>query len=210
MSKLTPFKKFNTANGFCYLLDNYVVITDHSDPKEILRRKDSDKIGIIRVTSLVLFLSLLAFSYYNFLNGDLQNVYILLPSMFFLIVYFFRLRNRSMTNIIARNTIQGVELKKHLFNPAFFIHFKNNKGKLVTRIIVMKSNNQEDIRTAKTLLIQHNLIKNSNTKQESKNTPQETLQTQKKSVEKNNQDEYKKTQPQETYKRNSDGYLKDY
>ena len=114
-----------------------------------------------------------------------------------------------MLNIIERSKIQGIELKRYMFSPAFYIHFKNNKGQLVTRIVVMKSNNRQDIQTAIGMLTQHGLLKKSNVKIELNSNTTKT-QTQQKTAEVNIPDENNKTQPQETFKRNSDGYLKDY
>lgn len=152
-------KKFNLANDFCYILPQYIVITDHSDPNEILRRKEKD--------TLVFFLGLISFAsmcclltgiYFIFVGKDADS-YTLFICAFIGFVVSVKWRNRSNIRVIERSQIRNIRLTKVMFNYTFIVLFKNKKGKLNERMLSMKSSNLEEITKAVRIFTEEKLMR---------------------------------------------------
>lgn len=208
-SKMLNYSKFNTAEGFCYIMETHLVLTDHSDPKEILRRKSTDIMPVLRAT--LLFLSYVGYAYvgYAFFLGLNFNIYLLAGIPILLLLIYYRIRSKSKLNIIAREKIQGLYLKKSWLKNSFVVHFKNDKGKIMDRYIPMK-NNMEDINLAFKMLLKSKVITNTKN-QDLYNSLQSQLIKKMTSGSKGASAtavDYSKKETE--YKRSKDGYLKDY
>ena len=46
-------------------------------------------------------------------------------------------RSRGLGDVYKRQQIRSIQLKKSMFNPAFFILFKDSKGKFKERLLVI-------------------------------------------------------------------------
>lgn len=210
---MAPEKYFITAAGDCYVLPNYLVITDHSDPKEILRRKDSDSIPLFRFGLLALAIGLIFYVVYQFNLGIKDPIFTMLPAAIFCLYVYFRWRSRSNIAVLERSGIRNIQLKKIMFTPTFVVLFKNKKGKFRERLIVMKSNESQHLSEALNILRTERLMSdksiNTSLNTESAKKVQSTQEPKTKTTPENKSKPEEKV-PSTTFKRNSDGYMKDY
>ncbi|MBL7897801.1 MAG: hypothetical protein JNJ99_04640 [Crocinitomicaceae bacterium] len=204
-------KQFSTENGYCHILPYHLVISQDGNPNEMLRRKDKNSyplinlfIGIITIVFSVLGIFLLSL-------GKTNDAAFLLLCVPFNIYFFFKFRNRSNVNVIDRSRIMNIRLGKIMLNPAFIILFKDSKGKLKERILVMRSNDSDKILKAMHLLSSEKLMlaDSQQFKVSAKNLIKETneiIKTETSVQQQPNQQTTKET----NYKRTKEGYLKDY
>jgi len=156
---MTSGKRFNLANDFCYVLPHYIVITDHSDPNEILRRKEKNTFAIfLRLFSMLSFLCLLAAFYFIFTGRKEDSSALFIVATFgFLIAIIWK--NKSNVRVIERSQIRNIQLKKVMFNPTFIILFTDKKKKLKQRMLVMKSTNPDEITRAVKIFMDEKLMR---------------------------------------------------
>lgn len=210
---MTSEKYFITAAGYCYVLTDYLVITDHSDPKEILRRKDSDSIPLFRLGLLALAIGLIFYVVYQFNLGIKDPMFTMLPAAAFCFYLYIRWRSRSNIAVLERSGIRNIQLKKIMFTPTFVILFKNKKGKFRERLIVMKSNESQHISEALNILRSEGLMSDKSINaslntESSKKTPRISYPKTKTIPE--NKTKHEEKAPSTAFNRNSDGYMKDY
>lgn len=212
---MNTYQKFDLANGYCYILPQYIVITDHSDPTEILRRKERNTMGVFLVILFILSVIILAASAFLIPAGRQDDAYILFTAGVFGIAICMKWRNRSNVKVIDRSQIRNIQLKKSFFNPVFIILFKNSKGKFKERALVMKSNNLQKIDLALRIFRSHNLMSEQSINQQKIVTPKmaeqnlKTIMKTKPETKKESKTEPEKTSAKD-YKRDPDGYVKEY
>jgi len=125
------------------VLPQQFVITDHSDPNEILRRKERNTLRLfLGMISLLSIGCLLTGFYFIFIGRDADS-YALFICGFVGFVIAIKWRNRSNVRVIERAQIKYIQLKKVLFNYTFIVFFKNKKGKFEMRVLPMKLSNSE-------------------------------------------------------------------
>jgi hypothetical protein len=212
---MSNYQKFDLADGYCYILPQYLVITDHSDPTEILRRKERNTLGAFRIVLLILSIGFIAAAAYMIPIGRQNDGYILLSAGVFGIAISMKWRNRSNVKVIDRSQIRSIQLKKSMFNPTFFVLFKDSKGKFKERLLVMKSNNLQKIDAAIRILRSHNLMSEVSINQQAQanlNTEPKNLKTiiSEKPNSKNAQQSQPAKKITKDYDRDADGYIKNY
>lgn len=156
---MTSGKRFNLANDFCYVLPSYIVITDHSDPNEILRRKERNTFGFFLGLLSVLSIACLVAGFYFILDGREVDSYALFIAAAFGFIISLKWKNRSNVRVIERSQIRNIRLKKVMFNYTFIVLFVNRKKKLKERMLVMKSNNPEEIARAVKIFTDEKLMR---------------------------------------------------
>lgn len=210
--------KITLANGYCYILSNYLVITDHSDPKEILRRKDRNTLPLFLIFFKLISISALAGAIYLYWAGSgMLDVSILIIIMLFSMKISTRWKNKSNQKIIERSQIKGIELKKVMFNPTFLVHFKNEKGYMKERMLMMKANDVRNIDIAIKILRKEKLMSRQSVNMQEIVSTKDLAGSEKQSLKKIMQSksipefEPETTKkPDKTYRRDTDGYMKDY
>ncbi|MBK6526875.1 MAG: hypothetical protein IPG07_15760 [Crocinitomicaceae bacterium] len=212
---MSNYQKFDLADGYCYILPQYLVITDHSDPTEILRRKERNTLGAFRAVLLILSIGFIATAAYMITIGRQNDGYILLGAGVFGIAISTKWRNRSNVKVIDRSQIRSIQLKKSMFNPAFFILFKDSKGKFKERLLVMKANNLPKIDAAIRILRSHHLMSERSINQQPQSNPNTESKNLKTIIsEKPNSKNTQKSEPEKKitkdYNRDADGYIKNY
>lgn len=212
---MSNYQKFDLADGYCYILPQYLIITDHSDPTEILRRKERNTLGIFLAGIFAISIVLLSTAAYMIPGGRQNDAYILFSAGVFGIAICMKWRNRSNVKVIERSQIRNIQLKKSMFNPAFFILFKDSKGKFKERLLVMKSNNLQKIDAAIRILRSHNLMSDRSINQQvlvNTNTESQKNQTNlsEKKQAKNAQKSTDEKKITKDYNRDADGYVKNY
>jgi len=216
---MTSGKRFNLANDFCYLLPSYIIITDHSDPNEILRRKARNTLGIfVGLFYLLSIFCLLTGFYFIFVGREVDSYTLFIAAAFGFIISI-KWRNRSNVRVIERSQIRNIQLKKAMFNPAFIIFFMDKKKKLKQRMLVMKSNNPDEITRAVKIFMDEKLMRTELQKDFDKVISEVGLKESKQhyDVNKNSSaNQYSGTHNKsensiaKSTKRDSDGYVKNY
>lgn len=217
---------FHLANGYCYVLPRYIVITDSHDVNAVLRKKDNNVYATFNLFFLMLIVAFLAGGNWLYQMGKLQDSVYLFVCAILSLYFLLRWRKRSNQNVIEREKVLAINMKKVMLNPAFVITFKDKKGRIKERVLMMDSKKFDQITNALQIFKQEKLFDKIQTiykpvAEESKNTiseskakaeqipaSKETQKTKPENIKK--EDPYMNKPATKSPKRDANGYMKEY
>lgn len=154
---------FKTKTGFGHILSDKIILSKNGQADNLdVPRKRNPKQNLIIYITLTLFA--LYTGYESFQKGDVvEPLFMIILASLMLFSIFTNLKT-STDPTIDRNAIEKVVFKKasSLLSTAMFeVHFKDEKGKVKRRLIVLpgtKQNGKEETEKALALMKKEGLI----------------------------------------------------
>ncbi|MBK7129997.1 MAG: hypothetical protein IPM74_17640 [Crocinitomicaceae bacterium] len=217
---------FNLANGYCYVLPQYIVITDSHDVNAVLRKKDTNVYSVFTLFFLMVLVGFLLGGNWLYQIGKTQDSVYLFVCAILSLYFLLRWRKRSNQNVIEREKVLAINMKKVMLNPAFVITFKDKKGKIKERVLMMEAKGFDQITNALQIFKQEKLFDKIQTiykpvaeksfknageckvEVEPKAISQETQKTKPEQIKK--EDPYVTKPATKSPKRDANGYVKEY
>lgn len=136
----TEYKTFRTKTGYCHITDEQIILSREGVRGEMAKVTVGNTILRILVIYGIISIVLISVSIFGFIKGDYfpASITLLVPA--YLIYGIFKSLNNSATPVIERNSIQKVnyvKAKKGITRAYFEVYFKNEKGKIKKRLILL-------------------------------------------------------------------------